>query len=91
MAFAAAKIHDSLKSISLYTQYVYKVDAQARVDGEADSARAESYSMLYGFGVSGLDYGIPLSLNVDSYETIRAKNTYGSKNLLINLKAYYKF
>jgi hypothetical protein len=96
-AFAMAGVADSLKPASIYASYNYDIDGEERVDGVATTSRRNWRSMTLGLTVSGLEAGIPVSLDLEQERPIHHA-TLGTKNITlapvsnnVALKAYMRF
>jgi len=96
-AVAAAALSPSLEPLSLYGLYNWDVDGQERVDGVAAGARHNGRSITWGLSLSGLEAGLPLSLDVEQDRPFEHA-TWGAKNIKlatsstnVTLKAYMRF
>jgi len=92
-AFALAGVTDALKPVAVYAQYGYDFDGEERIDGTGAGVKKQARSGLVGITVSGLESGIPISLDLEQERPMAQ-----SKNVLIattstnvTIKAYAKF
>ena len=84
-------LHESMKALGLQAGISYEWDGEVRFDGVSQGRNSESISSSVQLTASGLDYGVPVSLDVEMTNPIQGKNAGVTTASVYTLKAYYKF